>query len=247
MFRNEEKLRMPASWKRYANQVVKRINASGEIKRQIRNDLYESLYDRLELGDSSLPEDVIGPVEDVAREFSEHFNVDLTTRSADEYESEIQFFGVPLAHIVKGTGRTKVARGIFAVGPVAVGVVAFGGVSLGVFTLGGVALGLLAAFGGFALGGVLAMGGMAVAGIVSMGGFAIAWDLAVGALAIAKNVAVGVKAFAHVVGYFDAPIQGAVYAFQLPEAAYDLMLRVAMEFPNSSGRIRFLMWMFMIM
>lgn len=247
MFRKEEKMRVPASWRRYADRVVKRLRTSGALKRQIKDDLYETMYERLGVGDSRRPEDVMGSADGMARDFAEHLNIDFTPGPIDEYESEVRFFGIPLAHIVKGRGRTKVAKGIFAVGPIAVGVVAFGGVSLGVFTFGGVSLALLAAFGGAAIGGALAMGGLAVAGIVSMGALAIAGDLAVGAMAIAKNIAVGSKALAHIVGYYDLPMQGATFAFQLPEGAFEMMLRVAMEFPNSGGLIRVLMWLFMVM
>jgi predicted Ser/Thr protein kinase len=106
-----------------------------------------------------------------------------------EYRSRRKLFGLPLVHIVSGidpvTGRTKVAKGIIAIGEKAVGVLALGGASLGVIALGGAAfglitmggcsVGLLVALGGFALAGGLAVGGMAVAGVVAIGGGAVGY------------------------------------------------------------------------
>lgn len=247
MFQNEEKVKVPASWKKYANQVVNRLHASGELKKQIRNDLYESMYERLGVGDSREPASVMGSAESMARDFAEHFQVHLAQGFADEYESEIRIWGLPLAHIVRGRGKTKVAKGIFAVGPIAVGVFAFGGVSMGVVSLGGVSFGLFA-LGGMALALLVGLGGFAVAGALAVGALAIAWDVAIGAMAVSNHVAVGVKAFAHVAGYFgEAAMEGATYSYQLPREAYDMLLRIATEFSNAGGHIRFLMWLFMMM
>jgi hypothetical protein len=96
-----------------------------------------------------------------------------------EYRSERELFGLPLVHIVSGhgidpaTGRIRVAKGIIAVGPVAVGGLALGGAAFGVVSLGGMALGLLA-LGGVGIGVLLAMGGLAV-GFVAVGGAAIGY------------------------------------------------------------------------
>jgi hypothetical protein len=96
-----------------------------------------------------------------------------------EYRSERELFGLPLVHIVSGsainpvTGRLRVAKGIVAIGPIAVGGLALGGAAFGVVALGGAALGL-AAFGGAAVGVLLAVGGAAV-GAVAVGGAAIGY------------------------------------------------------------------------
>ncbi len=100
-----------------------------------------------------------------------------------EYRSEAQLFGLPLVHIATGldpfTGRRRVARGIiaigdmavggFALGGCAVGVIALGGVGVGLFSLAGLAVGVLLAVGGLALGGI-ALGGLAIGGIALGGG-----------------------------------------------------------------------------
>lgn len=101
-----------------------------------------------------------------------------------EYKSKTTLFGLPLIHIVSGVGpdgRMRTAKGIIAIGSVAVGVFALGGISMGVICVGGVCFGLFAfgglsvglavALGGFALG-YLAMGGMAI-GVYALGGLSI--------------------------------------------------------------------------
>lgn len=96
-----------------------------------------------------------------------------------EYRSRLELFGLPVLHIVTGslidraTGRLRIAKGIIAVGPVAVGGFAMGGVSFGVWGLGGVALGLIAT-GGLAIGALLAMGGLAI-GTIALGGAAVGY------------------------------------------------------------------------
>lgn len=91
-----------------------------------------------------------------------------------EYRSQATLFGLPLVHIVLGpaldpsTARLRVAKGIVAIGGIAVGVLSLGGLSLGLISLGGVAIGL-AALGGCAFGLLLAIGGLAV-GLVAIGG-----------------------------------------------------------------------------
>jgi hypothetical protein len=108
-----------------------------------------------------------------------HCGYPIRGGSAYEYRSERQLFGLPLVHIVSGnridpaTGRLHVAKGIIAIGPVAVGALALGGVSVGVLSFGGLSLGLIA-LGGAALGVLLAVGGGAV-GFVALGGGVIGY------------------------------------------------------------------------
>jgi hypothetical protein len=88
------------------------------------------------------------------------------------------------------TGRTRIARGVIAIGTIAQGVVAFGALamgplafgalSIGGISVGGLALGLVA-LGGWAIGLGLAAGG-AAAGFVALGGTAAGY-YACGAIA----------------------------------------------------------------
>jgi tRNA A-37 threonylcarbamoyl transferase component Bud32 len=92
-----------------------------------------------------------------------------------EYRSKATLFGLPLVHIATGidpvTGKKRVAKGIIAIGDLAVGGLALGGGAFGVVALGGGAIGLIS-LGGFSLGLLLAVGGMAV-GALALGGGAI--------------------------------------------------------------------------
>jgi hypothetical protein len=96
-----------------------------------------------------------------------------------EYRSKKELFGLPLVHIVSGTGfkrvsgMPRVAKGIIAIGPVAIGGLAIGGLSIGAISFGGLALGMVA-FGGLALGLLLALGGLAI-GLIAIGGGAIGY------------------------------------------------------------------------
>jgi len=96
-----------------------------------------------------------------------------------EYRSEREFLGLPLLHIVAGrgfdpaTGKLRIAKGIIAIGPIALGGVAFGGLSIGLLSFGGMAIGLLA-LGGAAVGVLLALGGLAI-GFIAVGGAAIGY------------------------------------------------------------------------
>ena len=100
------------------------------------------------------------------------------------YRSDIIIFGLPLVHIALGPyedERVGKARGIFALGDVAIGWFAFGGVATGLVAFGGLAFGLVA-WGGIALG-LLAFGGLAVGGAAVGGGAAGGAGLGGGALA----------------------------------------------------------------
>jgi hypothetical protein len=96
-----------------------------------------------------------------------------------EYRSEAKFLGIPLVHIVLGhginpvTGRIRIAKGIIAIGNMAIGGVAIGGLSLGAISIGGLAVGL-ASLGGMTIGLLLALGGMAI-GFIAIGGGAIGY------------------------------------------------------------------------
>jgi hypothetical protein len=99
-----------------------------------------------------------------------------------EFRSQTEVCGWPLVHITRGidpqTGRWRVARGIIAIGDIAVGAFAFGGITFGIFALGGISIA------SFAIGGI-ALGGKA------LGGIAVALCTAVGVIAVSPGTAVG--------------------------------------------------------
>ncbi len=90
----------------------------------------------------------------------------------EEFTSHRRLFGVPLLHYTRGkcpeTGRRIVARGIVAIGRLAVGVIAIGHASAGIIALGQLALGVLLGL-GQATTGVIALGQLAVAALFGLG------------------------------------------------------------------------------
>lgn len=121
-----------------------------------------------------------------------------------EYKSKVTWFGVPLIHINLGRGL-YVAKGVIAIGNIAVGaislgLIALGGISLGVLaagliSLGALALALLLAMGGLAAG-FVAAGGAAV-GVLAFGGLSFG-VYAFGGLAIASRISIGGYASGHI-------------------------------------------------
>lgn len=104
-----------------------------------------------------------------------------------EYKSARTLFGLPLVHIVYGpawAGGLKPAKGIIAIGNVAIGVIAIGGLGLGLVTLAGIGLGG-ACVAGIALGIGAGVGGVAT-GYIAIGGLAIG-VYAIGGLAIGTH------------------------------------------------------------
>ncbi len=82
-----------------------------------------------------------------------------------EFTSHAKLSGIPLIHITRGrcpeTGRCIVAKGIIAVGRLAVGVIALGQASLGFIAIGQAAGGVLFGLGQATIG-VLAIGQLAI-------------------------------------------------------------------------------------
>jgi hypothetical protein len=92
-----------------------------------------------------------------------------------EYRSGLAPGGLPWVHVciggpTEGGYRLGVARGVIALGDVAIGVVALGGVAVGLVAFGGVALGL-AALAGVSVG-LFALGGLAI-GVTALGAVAV--------------------------------------------------------------------------
>ena len=108
-----------------------------------------------------------------------------------EYRSPVAVGSWPLVHICSGidpiTMRPRMARGVIAIGNIAVGVVALGGLACGLFTLGGLSIGLLFALGGMALGTGLSVGGVSI-GSIALGGLAVGFSYAIGATAVGPAV-----------------------------------------------------------
>jgi predicted RNA-binding Zn-ribbon protein involved in translation (DUF1610 family) len=105
--------------------------------------------------------------------------VEVLTRNAQmrmtgkRYRSKARLFGLPVIDVALGPANGELrgkARGIIAIGDIAVGGIALGGVSIGVVPVGGVALGLCS-FGGSSIGLLTALGGLAVGGM-AVGGAA---------------------------------------------------------------------------
>jgi hypothetical protein len=91
-----------------------------------------------------------------------------------EYKSRTILLGVPLIHVMLGPTWLvgfRPARGIIAVGNIAVGFAAFGGVAMGLVAFGGISLGIVCV-GGMALALGLGAGGIAT-GYWAVGGIAI--------------------------------------------------------------------------
>lgn len=189
----------------YVQQVLYHVAANERTRRRLAEDLTAHIYEAAGDGDveqvlqrmgdpramaqtltDSLYEDkaqAAGELEDIAAE--------LNYYRGYEYRSKASLLGIPLVHInVSRSGRPhrmRVARGIIAIGDMAIGLVALGGFAIGGLCVGGISLGLLA-FAGIAMG-VFALGGVAI-GLLAMGGCAIGM-YAFGGVAVAARIAVG--------------------------------------------------------
>lgn len=133
-----------------------------------------------------------------------NFHADVTAKYHYEYKSKRTLFGIPLVHINVGRG-IYVAKGVLAIGNIAVGGLSVGILSLGglcfgalaggMISIAGLALGLFLAIGGLAAG-IIAIGGLAV-GIFAIGGLSIGM-FSLGGCAIASRIAIGGYASGHI-------------------------------------------------
>lgn len=120
-----------------------------------------------------------------------------------EYKSKRTLFGLPLVHINLGRGFYR-AKGIIAIGNIAVGLISLGIISAGILSVGCISAGILVlaalGIGAFVFAavavGILAVGGVA-AGLFAVGGFSVG-IYSLGGCAIASRVAIGGYANAHI-------------------------------------------------
>ena len=120
-------------------------------------------------------------------------------RTVYEYKSERKLGRLPLVHVHFGRGNCT-AKGIIAIGNIAVGLVSIGLVSFGLLAIGLVCCGLLAfgltclgvvSAGAVALGILFAAGGVVVSGYLAIGGVAAGTQIAVGGCVSANSLAIG--------------------------------------------------------
>lgn len=122
------------------------------------------------------------------------------------WESKTRLFGLPLVSICLSfyphmLRCRKSARGIIAIGNIAVGVVALGAFSVGVFSIGALSVGAFA-LGALAFG-LTALGPVAV-GLMAFGPVAIGLWYAGGVAALGGDIAVGVAAAGETAVGYDA-------------------------------------------
>jgi hypothetical protein len=107
-----------------------------------------------------------------------------------EFVSHRQMFGLPLLHYTYGrcpeTGKRVVAKGIFAIGRIAVGVFALGQASAGLVAVGQLGLGLLLGL-GQATTGVVCVGQLAVGVLFGLGQITTGY-IAIGQIAVGHYV-----------------------------------------------------------
>lgn len=108
----------------------------------------------------------------------------------EEYRSRRRFLGLPLLHYTRGkcpeTGKRIVAKGVVAVGRLAVGIVAIGQAAAGFVAVGQLAVSPLLGIGQAATG-LVAVGQLAVAALFGVGQFATGY-VAVGQLGLGRWV-----------------------------------------------------------
>jgi hypothetical protein len=118
-----------------------------------------------------------------------------------EFVSHRKLFGLPLVHYTFGrcpeTGKRVVARGIIAVGRLAVGVFALGQASLGLIAVGQLGLGLLFGF-GQATTGVVCLGQLAI-GLVFGAGQVATGYIAIGQVGLGHYVLAQIGVGTHVI------------------------------------------------
>lgn len=154
-----------------------------------------------------------------------------------EYKSRRHIGSLPLLHVNIGL-RPRRAKGVFAIGNIAVGLFSLGFLSLGLVSLGILTAGLLAygaiaagciSFGGISAG-LLAFGGIAV-GVCSVGGLSCG-VYAMGGCAIAARIAFGGFAEGHIA---IGDVAEGVYPFLMENGVSyeDVEQIVLQEYPHT--------------
>lgn len=176
----------------YIKEVLKNINVPKKVRLRIKEDISDRIEDAMSEDPYFDLERELGSPIEYAQDFNENVEEmypDLlgairsfnTSKKPYEYESKVKLFGLPLVHINLGGGYApRQARGIFALGDVAMGLVSVGGVAVGGISIGGVSVGLFSV-GGVAIALAGAVGGVAV-GAYAIGGVAIGIVNAIGAV-----------------------------------------------------------------
>lgn len=165
----------------YIKTILGYIKTDKITKKRIKEDLIQRISQAEENDPYFNFIEEIGQPKEVAIEFMENLDYEggpkiiissLNMSQHYEYKSKTKVFGLALIHINAGGGKsdTRIAKGIIAIGDVAIGLISLGGVSMGLISVGGVSLGL-AALGGVAIGG-FALGGVAI-GLFALGGVAL--------------------------------------------------------------------------
>src|SRR5579859_1989843 len=117
----------------------------------------------------------------------------------EEFVSHAKLLGLPFLHYTRGkcpeTGKRVVAKGIIAIGRLAVGVVAIGHASAGVIAIGQLAVGLLLGL-GQASTGMFAAGQLAIAVMAGLGQAATG-NVVVGQFAVGHYVLAQIGFGAH--------------------------------------------------
>ena len=108
----------------------------------------------------------------------------------EEFASHAQLFGMPAVHFTRGkcpqTGKRVVAKGIIAVGRMALGIFAIGQAACGLVAIGQLSIGIIFCFGQLSIG-LMALGQFALATFVGIGQFATGYA-AIGQVAYGKYV-----------------------------------------------------------
>ncbi|MCP4428375.1 MAG: hypothetical protein GY803_28130 [Chloroflexi bacterium] len=106
----------------------------------------------------------------------------LSQSTQFEYRSKEEINGWPIIHINLGanpeTDRPLVAKGVVAIGNIAIGVVSIGAAAFGVVTLAGFGLG------------IVSLAGLAI-GIIALGAVALGYEYALGAAVLSSKFANG--------------------------------------------------------
>lgn len=219
----------------YIRRVVSKIGCGSKMKRQIEEDLLNTLLEKQAIKGVDDPYELLGDPSEVAEEFKENLGIKENMKyglylDGFEYISKRSLFGVPLVHI--NFKRFGVAKGIVAIGAVSIGVISIGAVSIGLVGIGAIALSLLLSMAGMAISLGASIGGLAISVFFSLGGLAIAKYMAVGGLAIG-DISIGGVAKG-IISVYRQNGTG-TYTFKAPADSGLVINAVKKVYPNISS------------